>query len=85
VVQNQFLLSEEKISNINQKTTAADQKWKARVKEYETRLKAGEKKHKRERQGAKDRMLKLKNLSIVIFFTWSPLFPLHHQGFVLMI
>ncbi|KAG2118248.1 hypothetical protein BD769DRAFT_1304029, partial [Suillus cothurnatus] len=62
VVQNQFLLSEEKILNINQKTTAADQKWKARVKEYETRLKAGEKKHKRERQGAKDRMLKLKNL-----------------------
>jgi hypothetical protein len=73
VVQNQFLLSEEKISNINQKTTAADQKWEARVKEYETRLKAGEKKHKRESQGAKDGMLKLKNLSIVIFFLVSSL------------
>ncbi|KAG2085191.1 uncharacterized protein F5147DRAFT_730688 [Suillus discolor] len=34
-------------------------KWEARVKEYETRLKAGEEKHKRERQGAKERELEL--------------------------
>jgi len=61
VVQNQLLLSEEKMANINQKTATADQKWEARVKEYESRLKAGEEKYKRERQGAKERVLELEN------------------------
>ncbi|KAG2090778.1 uncharacterized protein F5147DRAFT_748208 [Suillus discolor] len=42
-------------------TTPADQKWETRVKEYETRLKAGEEKYKRERQGAKERVLELEN------------------------
>jgi hypothetical protein len=60
VVQNQLLLSEEKMANVNQRTTSADQKWEARVKEYEARLKAGEK-YKRERQGAKERVLELEN------------------------
>ncbi|KAG2348231.1 hypothetical protein BDR05DRAFT_506813 [Suillus weaverae] len=41
--------------------TTADQKWEARVKEYETRLKAGEEKYKRERQGAKERVLEFEN------------------------
>jgi hypothetical protein len=31
------------------------------VKEYEMRLKAGEEKYKRERQGAKERVLELEN------------------------
>ena len=61
VVQNQLLLSEEKMANVNERTTSADQKWEARVKEYETRLKAGEEKYKRERQGAKERLLELEN------------------------
>jgi len=61
VVQNQLLLSEEKMANVNQRTASADQKWEARVKEYETRLKAGEEKYKRERQGAKERVLELEN------------------------
>jgi len=69
VVQNQLLLSEEKMANINQKTATADQKWEARVKEYESRLKAGEEKYKRERQGAKERVLELENQlrSVVLY------------------
>lgn len=46
---------------MNQKTTAADSKWEARVKEYETRLRAAEEKVKRERQGYKERVLELEN------------------------
>ncbi|KAG2136420.1 hypothetical protein DEU56DRAFT_947108 [Suillus clintonianus] len=61
VVHNQLLLSEEKISNMNQKTTTTDLKWEARVKEYEARSKAGEEKYKRERQGAKQKVLELEN------------------------
>ena len=45
----------------NQKTTVADTKWEARVKEYETRLKTAEEKVKRERQGGKERALELEN------------------------
>jgi hypothetical protein len=76
VVQNQLLLSEEKMANVNQRTTSADQKWEARVKEYETRLKAGEEKYKRERQGAKERVLELENQlrSVVPPFTHSTFF-----------
>lgn len=76
MVQNQLLLSEEKISNINQKTTTADQKWEARVKEYETRLKAGEEKYKRERQGAKERVLELENQMRFVFMLFPPSPPL---------
>ncbi|KAH7911120.1 hypothetical protein BJ138DRAFT_29977 [Hygrophoropsis aurantiaca] len=61
VVQNQLLISEEKISNINQKTATVDSKWEARVKEYEARIKAAEEKYKRERQGGKERALELEN------------------------
>jgi len=46
---------------MNQKTTAADSKWEARVKEYETRLRTAEEKVKRERQGYKERVLELEN------------------------
>lgn len=56
---NQLLQHEEKISALNQKTTVADTKWEARVKEYEARLKAAEEKYKRERQGSKERVLEL--------------------------
>ena len=59
VVHIQLLLNE-KMANVNQRTTRADQKWEAHVKEHETRLKAGEK-HERERQGAKERVLELEN------------------------
>jgi hypothetical protein len=75
VIQNQLLLSEEKISNINQKTATADQKWEARVKEYETRLKAGEEKYKRERQGAKERVLELENQMRFVFIDLFPSLP----------
>ena len=44
---------------MNQKTTAADNKWEARVKEYETRLKTAEEKIKREKQGGKERAAEL--------------------------
>ena len=46
---------------MNQKTTAADSKWEARVKEYESRLRTAEEKVKRERQGYKERVLELEN------------------------
>jgi len=58
-LQNQLLASEEKVTNMNQKTTVADNKWEARVKEYESRLKSAEEKVKRERQGGKERALEL--------------------------
>ena len=76
VVQTQLLLSEKKMANINQRTASADQKWEARVKECETRLKAGEEKYKRERQGAKERVLELENQirSVVPPFTHTTLF-----------
>ena len=45
--------------SMNQKTTAADNKWEARVKEYETRIKQAEEKVKRERQGGKERAIEL--------------------------
>lgn len=41
---------------MNQKTQVVDNKWEARVKEYETRLKTAEEKVKRERQGGKERV-----------------------------
>ena len=44
---------------MNEKTTIADGKWEARVKEYESRLKAAEERVKRERQGAKERVVEL--------------------------
>lgn len=58
-LQNQLLLSEEKLTTMNQKTVAADSKWEVRVKEYETRLKKAEEAVKRERQGAKERVFEL--------------------------
>jgi len=60
VVHTQLLLNE-KMANVNRRTTSADQKWEAHVKEYETRLKAGEERYERERQGAKERVLELEN------------------------
>ena len=44
---------------MNQKTTVADSKWEARVKEYESRLRQAEERVKRERQGAKERVAEL--------------------------
>lgn len=44
---------------MNQKTTVADSKWEARVREYETRLRKAEEAVKRERQGAKERVFEL--------------------------
>ncbi|KAI0728881.1 hypothetical protein C8Q72DRAFT_832456 [Fomitopsis betulina] len=58
-LQNQLLLSEEKLTTMNQKTVVADSKWDVRVKEYETRLKKAEEAVKRERQGAKERVFEL--------------------------
>lgn len=46
---------------MNQKTSVADGKWEARVKEYEARLKAAEERVKRERQGAKERVAELES------------------------
>lgn len=46
---------------MNQKSMAADNKWEARVKEYESRLRAAEERVKRERQGSKERVLELEN------------------------
>ncbi|KAH9842418.1 uncharacterized protein C8Q71DRAFT_719987 [Rhodofomes roseus] len=58
-LQNQLLLSEERLTTMNQKTVTADSKWEVRVKEYETRLKKAEEAVKRERQGAKERVYEL--------------------------
>ena len=47
------------MATMNQRTSAADTKWEARVKEYEARLRAAEEKVKREKQGYKERILEL--------------------------
>jgi len=70
--QNQLLLSEERISQMNQNRVSADGKWEARVKEYEARLKAAEEKVKRERQGSKERVLELENHVKYICLVSSP-------------
>jgi chromosome segregation ATPase len=41
---------------MNERTSSADTKWEARVREYEARLKAAEERVKRERQGGKERI-----------------------------
>jgi predicted nucleic acid-binding Zn-ribbon protein len=61
--QNQLLTREEAITAMNQKNAAADNKWEARVKEYEARLKAAEERVKRERQGSKERIAELENIT----------------------
>lgn len=74
-LQNQLLASEEKVTTINQKTTIADGKWEARVKEYETRLKLAEEKVKRERQGGKERALELETQTKCVTFGLTPCLP----------
>ncbi|KAF8635594.1 hypothetical protein AX15_000239 [Amanita polypyramis BW_CC] len=59
--QNQLLATEEKIASMNQRSTVADTKWEARVKEYEARLKAAEERVKKERLGSKERIVELEN------------------------
>ena len=72
-LQNQLLLSEEKLTTVNQKTVAADSKWEVRVKEYEARLKKAEEAVKRERQGAKERVFELETqLKSVLLISRSP-------------
>ena len=44
---------------MNEKTSAVDNKWEARVKEYESRLRVAEERVKRERQGGKERINEL--------------------------
>ena len=57
---------------MNQKTTVADGKWEARVKEYESRLRQAEERVKRERQGAKERVAELQTtveyVSVLLIF-----------------
>jgi chromosome segregation ATPase len=48
--------TEERINAMNERTSSADTKWEARVREYEARLKAAEERVKRERQGGKERI-----------------------------
>lgn len=59
---------------MNQKTTVADNKWEARVKEYETRLRAAEEKVKREKQGYKERIVELETQIKYV----SPFLPCKH-------
>lgn len=57
------------MATMNQKTSVADSKWEARVKEYEARLKAAEERVKRERQGAKERVAELEtNIKFIEMF-----------------
>ncbi|KAI5899088.1 uncharacterized protein SCHCODRAFT_02604140 [Schizophyllum commune H4-8] len=56
---NQLAATEERFHQYQQRSVAADMKWEARVKEYETRLKAAEERYKREKQGAKDRQAEM--------------------------
>ncbi|KIM79980.1 hypothetical protein PILCRDRAFT_9870 [Piloderma croceum F 1598] len=55
-MENQLVAAEEKMTAMNQKNANADSKWEARVKEYESHLKAAEERVKRERQGSKERV-----------------------------
>jgi chromosome segregation ATPase len=57
--QNQLATAEETNAHLAEKYLTAEQKWEARVKEYESRMKAGDERIRRERQGAKERLNEL--------------------------
>jgi Micro-tubular organiser Mto1 C-term Mto2-binding region len=59
--QNQLATAEEANAHLAEKHLTAEQKWEVRVKEYESRMKAGDERIKRERQGAKERVSELEN------------------------
>ena len=71
-LQNQLSMAEERALAVNQRTAATDAKWDARVKEYETRLRAAEEKYKRERQGAKERVVELETQTKCVWLVFSP-------------
>lgn len=59
VAQNQLAQLEERLAAQNDRTGSAEMKWEARIKEYERLLKEANEKFKRERQGAKERVVEL--------------------------
>jgi len=56
---------------MNEKTSLADNKWDARVKEYESRLRVAEERVKRERQGGKERINELEAHVAYVWLTYS--------------
>jgi hypothetical protein len=57
--QTQLKSVEDKLEDARIKVSIAEVKWVARLRELEARLKANEEKVKRERQGAKERVVEL--------------------------
>jgi hypothetical protein len=57
---------------MNEKTSTADNKWEARVKEYESRLRTAEERVKRERQGGKERINELEAHVVYVWLIYSP-------------
>lgn len=58
-LQNQSVLAEERLTEAKNKYAEGEGKWAARIKELESRCKAAEERVKRERQGARERVVEL--------------------------
>jgi hypothetical protein len=56
---NQLAMLEAKLAEIQSKAGKAEDKWEARVREYENRLRVAGEKIKTEKQGGKERALQL--------------------------
>lgn len=81
---NQLALLEAKLAELQSKSGKAEDKWEARVREYENRLRIAGEKIKTEKQGGKERALQLEGqvrwvfspIPLCFFFFFAPLFVL---------
>jgi hypothetical protein len=65
---NQLAMLEAKLAEIQSKAGKAEDKWEARVREYENRLRVAGEKIKTEKQGGKERALQLEGQVRWVFF-----------------
>lgn len=61
--QDQLQLVETKFEEGKAKVSTAEEQWQARLRELQQKLKEAEEKHKRERQGAKERVRELQQIN----------------------
>jgi len=69
---NQLAMLEAKLADMQSKSGRAEDKWEARVREYENRLRIAGEKIKTEKQGGKERALQLEGQ---VRYVYSILFP----------
>lgn len=74
---NQLAMLEAKLAEIQSKAGKAEDKWEARVREYENRLRVAGEKIKTEKQGGKERALQLEGQVRWVFSFGFPSVTLH--------